>query len=152
MYTLLGERHTEMIPRRTGTGFPCNCNHAFAKHLYNETSTTSADPEFKEIKYDPGLLGCLIIIMLSLCRGRGWAHIIISLFFVYLTLWISRMEKWSSVVTVELVGDGSGQAGWIKPLIETKLEFRVQMLVKLVDPLQVKLLSSLTITHHPFIK
>lgn len=26
-------------------------------HLYNEASSTSADPKFMEIKYDPGLLG-----------------------------------------------------------------------------------------------
>lgn len=81
------------------------------KHFYNETSTTSADPEFKKIKYDPGLLGCLIIIMLSLCLGREWCRIFISLFFVYLTLWISGMEKLSSALTVELVGDGRGTDG-----------------------------------------
>lgn len=38
--------------------------------LLQETLTTSADPELKKIKNDLGSLGCLIIIMLSLCLGN----------------------------------------------------------------------------------
>ncbi len=61
----------------------CSC---YLWHFYDEASATSADLKLTEIKCDPGLLGCLIIIMPLIMLQPPVMQYYYFIIYVYLTL------------------------------------------------------------------